>query len=125
MFTRLCRLRLLSVLLTLVLVAPPLGGRLWARPAAQPARSQTSGTTNNLFGVACRGPSTCSAVGVSTSGGMILRSTNGGSTWRSQTSGTTNDLHGVARPRPSTCVAVGNRGTLLRSTDGGSTWRSV
>jgi hypothetical protein len=63
MFSRLSRLRLLSVLLTLVLVAPPLGGRLPARLGAQAASSQTSGTTNELRAVACPRPSTCVAVG--------------------------------------------------------------
>jgi hypothetical protein len=41
MFSGLSRLRLLFVLLTLVLVAPPLGGRLSGRPAAQAPSSQT------------------------------------------------------------------------------------
>jgi photosystem II stability/assembly factor-like uncharacterized protein len=92
MFCGLSRLRLVSLLLALVLVAPPLGGRLADRPAAQPASRPTSG---NLYGVACPRPSTCLAVGGS---GTILRSTDGGRTWRSPTSGTTNDLHGVACP---------------------------
>jgi photosystem II stability/assembly factor-like uncharacterized protein len=124
MVSGLSRLRLLSVLLPLVLLAPPLGGRLPARPAAS---SQTSSTTSRLSGVACPSPSTCVVVGASmpTFRGTILRSTDGGRTWRSQTFGTTIDLDGVACARPSTCVAVGDRGMILRSTDGGSSWRSV
>ena len=121
MFYGLSRLRLLSVLLPLVLVAPPLGGRLSHRPAAS---SQSSGTTNtlDLRGVACPRPSICVAVG---EGGTIVRSTDGGRTWRRQPSGTPDDfLYGVACPSPSTCVAVGGGGTILRSTDGGRTWRS-
>jgi hypothetical protein len=62
MFSGLSRLRLLSVLLPLVLVALPLGGRLSARPAAPAASSQPSGTPNILTGVACPRPSTCVAV---------------------------------------------------------------
>src|SRR2546423_298807 len=120
MFAGLSRLRLLSVLLTLVLVAPPLGGRLSARPAVPAASRQPSGTPNTLDGVACPRPSTCVAVG---EGGTILRSTDGGSTWRRQPSATTSELDGVACLSPSTCVAVGLGGTILRSTDGGSTWR--
>jgi photosystem II stability/assembly factor-like uncharacterized protein len=77
MFCGLSRLRLLSVLLPLVLVAPPLGGSLSHRPAAS---SLTSGTTNTLNAMACPRPSTCVAVG---EGGTILRSTDGGRTWRS------------------------------------------
>ena len=125
MFAGLSRLRLLSVLLPLVLVAPPLGGRLSDRPAAS---SQTSSTPSRLFGVACASPSTCVAVGgtflggTTTTRGTIVRSTNG-STWRRQPSGTTELLFGVACLRPSTCLAVGD--TILRSTDGGSAWRSV
>ena len=129
MFSGLSRLRVLSVLLTLVLAAPPLGGRLLDRPAAQAASSQISGTLIDLHGVACARPSTCVAVGGSGGGesgirprGTILRSTDGGRTWRSQPSGTTTVLFGVACPGPSTCVAVGGD-TILRSTDGGRTWR--
>jgi hypothetical protein len=122
MFSELSRLRLLSVLLPLVLVTPPLGGRLSHRPAAPAASSQSSGTTNDLNTVACLSPSTCVAVG---DRGTILRSTDGGSTWRRQPSGTTNDLDDVACLSPSTCVVVGDRGTILRTTNGGTTWRSV
>jgi photosystem II stability/assembly factor-like uncharacterized protein len=78
MFSGLSRLWLLSVLLTLVLVAPPLGGSLSDHLAAQAASSPTSGTINYLFGVRCPSPSTCVAVG---EGGTILQSTDGGSTW--------------------------------------------
>jgi photosystem II stability/assembly factor-like uncharacterized protein len=80
MVSGLSRLRLLSVLLPLVLVAPPLGGRLSDHLASQAASSQTSATTNDLEGVACASPSTCVAVGGS---GTIVRSTDGGNTWRS------------------------------------------
>ena len=79
MVSRLSRLRVLSVLLPLVLVAPPLGGRLPDRAAAAAASSQISGTSNWLGGVACPSASTCVAVG---DWGTILRTTNGGRTWR-------------------------------------------
>ena len=130
MFSRLSRLRLLSVLLTLVLVAPPLGGRLSDRPAAQAASRQTSPTTTTttLEDVECPSPSLCVAVGGmlgTPATGTILRSTDGGVTWSSQLSAPTNYLSSVACPSPSTCVAVGFGGTILRSTDGGSTWTSV
>ena len=80
MFTRLSRLRLLSVLLTLVLVAPPLGGRWSARPVAQAAGSQTSATTSDLIGVACPSLSTCVAVGDQGGAvtGTLLRTRHGG-----------------------------------------------
>ena len=122
MFSELSRLRLLTVLLPLVLVAPPLGGRLSHRPAAPAASSQSSATSVGLNTVACLSSSTCVAVG---DRGTILRTMNGGSTWRRQTFGTTIDLDGVACLSPSTCVVVGDRGTILRTTNGGTTWRSV
>jgi hypothetical protein len=128
MVSGLSRLRLLSVLLPLVLVAPPLGGSLSARPAAPAASSQSSAAPQHLRAMACPRPSTCVAVG---DRGTLLRSTDGGRTWRRQTSGTTNDLDGVACLSPSTCVAVGDimqgtpiRGMMLRTTNGGRTWRS-
>ena len=87
MFSGLSRLRLLSVLLTFVLVAPPLGGSVSARLTTPTASRQLRGTTDLLHGVACASPNTCMAVGDitqgSTSTGTILRSTNGGRTWRS------------------------------------------
>jgi photosystem II stability/assembly factor-like uncharacterized protein len=130
MFSGLSRLRLLSVLLPLVLVAPPLGGRLSDRPAAPAASRQPSGTTSTLYGVACPRPNTGVAVGWRVT---ILRSTDGGRTWRGRTSGMPYLLDSVACPRPSTCLAVGeillqgftSRGTIVRSTDGGRSWRSV
>jgi photosystem II stability/assembly factor-like uncharacterized protein len=122
MFCGLSRLRLLSVLLPLVLVAPPLGGRLSHRPAAPAASSQSSPTPVDLNTVACLSLSTCVAVG---DRATILRTMNEGRTWRGQPSGTTNDLDDVACSRPSTCVVVGGLGTILRSMDGGRTWRSV
>ena len=125
MVSGLSRLRLLSVLLPLVLVAPLLGGCLSDRPAAPVATSQTSGRPDNLNGVACPSPSTCVAVGNRGTIGTILRSTDGGSTWYIQPSGTPRTLVGVGCPRSSTCVAVGVGGTIVRSTDGGRTWRSI
>jgi photosystem II stability/assembly factor-like uncharacterized protein len=65
---------------TLVLVAPPLGGSLSARPAAPAASSQSSATPDNLRPLAYPRPSTCVDVGLQ---GTILRSTDGGRTWRS------------------------------------------
>jgi photosystem II stability/assembly factor-like uncharacterized protein len=96
----LSRLRLLSVLLPLVLVAPPLGGNLSARSAAPAASSQSSATPDGLWGVACVRPSTCVAVGASitTFRGTILRSTDGGRIWRRQPSDTPDSLGGVALP---------------------------
>ena len=55
------------------------GGTTWT--------SQTSGTTNSLWGVSFTDANNGTAVGAY---GTILRTTNGGTNWTSQTSGTTN-----------------------------------
>ena len=75
------------------------GGTTWT--------SQTSGTTNELWGVSFTDANTGTAVG---SEGTILRTTNGGTTWTSQTSGTTNQLFGVSFADANTGTAVGDGG---------------
>ena len=72
------------------------GGTTWT--------SQTSGTTNYLYGVSFTDANTGTAVG---DYGTILRTTNGGTTWTSQTSGTTDDLYGVSFTDANTGTAVG------------------
>jgi photosystem II stability/assembly factor-like uncharacterized protein len=56
------------------------------------------------------------------SGGTILRTTDGGTTWEQQSSGTTALLNGVFFTDANTGTAVGSGGTILRTTDGGATW---
>ncbi|MEK6900017.1 MAG: YCF48-related protein, partial [Nanoarchaeota archaeon] len=54
--------------------------------------------------------------------GLILRTTDGGSTWSSQTSGTVNNLYGVHFLNATLGSAVGESGTIVRTVDGGTTW---
>ena len=69
---------------------------------------------------AARGRETALAVG---SGGTILRSLDGGTTWSPVATGTEAQLRSVALPTEGeTALAVGWGGILLRSTDGGATW---
>lgn len=82
---------------------------------------QSSGTGNNLRGVNCINRDTAVVVG---DGGIILRTTNGGSAWSLQNSGTTNNLSAVTFPDPVTGYAAGYGGTILKTTDGGVTWIS-
>ncbi len=94
--------------------------------------SQTSGTTNNLYGVWGTSVTVDSvttvyvfAVGAS---GTILYSSDDGSTWTSQTSGTTNNLYSVWVTSADSTVyvfVVGASGTILYSSDKGSTWTSM
>ena len=67
--------------------------------------SQTSGTTNDLWGVSFTDANNGTAVGF---GGTILRTTNGGTNWTSQSSGTTNNLYGVSFTDANNGTAVGN-----------------
>jgi hypothetical protein len=53
---------------------------------------------------------------------MILRTTNGGTTWTSQISGATNPLRGVSFTDANTGTAVGDNGTIRHTTNGGTTW---
>jgi hypothetical protein len=57
-------------------------------------------------------------------GGVVERSTDGGSTWQVQETGATVPLAGGVSPSPSVCWLVGPAGTVLLSTDGQS-WRRV
>jgi len=53
---------------------------------------------------------------------MIIRTTDGGSTWISQSSGTEKFLYGVSFIDANTGTAVGEFGSILRTTNGGSLW---
>ena len=96
------------------------GGFIWTSATGLTGSwtQQTSGTTNNLLGIACNG-TTAIAVGVT---GTILRGTSHGTTWVTDTSGTTNQLNAVVYDSASTdFVAVGNSGIILYSA-GSGTW---
>jgi hypothetical protein len=80
---------------------------------------QTSGTTSPLYAVAFTDESTGIIVGP---GGLILSTTDGGTTWLQQISGTMNWLYGVSFSNLNYGTVVGNGGTILRTTNGGTTW---
>ncbi len=79
------------------------GGSTWT--------TQTSGTTQNLWGVSFADASNGWVVG---KGGTVLRTTDGGTTWASETSGTTNDLYDVKALSATTAWAVGATGTVIK-----------
>ena len=83
------------------------GGETWV--------SQSSGTTNPLYGVSFTDANTGTIVGAA----VILRTTDGGDTWVSQSSGTTATFFGVSFTDANTGTIVGDWGTILRTTTGG------
>ena len=94
------------------------GGTTWT--------SESSGTTDNLYGVSFIDANNGTIVGES---GIILRTTNGGTNWTLQSSGTTNQLNGVSFTDANTGTVIGGIafldnyvGTILRTTNGGTNW---
>jgi photosystem II stability/assembly factor-like uncharacterized protein len=90
--------------------------------------AQISGTTKNLYGIHCLNALTCVAVGTAipwTDGdvSVILRTTDGGSTWTNKSVAGFNDsLYAVKLTGSGTGIIVGGNGTVLRTLDGGDTW---
>lgn len=80
---------------------------------------QTTCPCPTLNGIHMLNSTTGWAVG---NGGLILKTTDGGSTWPAQTSGTTTNLRSVHFVDANTGWAVGGGGLILASTDGGATW---
>lgn len=79
----------------------------------------TAGSTGSLYSVSFTATTTGTAVGVD---GLILRTTDSGSTWNAQTSGTTDWLYGVFMFDVNEGWAVGDNGTILHTVNGGTTW---
>ena len=84
---------------------------------------QTSGTTNSLTCISMVGISTEIgwAVGV---GGVILKTTNGGTNWVNVFSPTSRTLRAIHCINPSTILAAGYDGIFIKSTNGGGDWTS-
>jgi photosystem II stability/assembly factor-like uncharacterized protein len=80
---------------------------------------QTACPCPTLNGIFMLDSSTGWAVG---NGGVILKTTNGGTTWPAQTSNTTANLRSIHFVDANQGWAVGNGGVIVRSTDGGATW---
>ncbi|MEM7372123.1 MAG: YCF48-related protein [Bacteroidota bacterium] len=59
------------------------------------------------------------------SGGLIVRTHDGGKSWNSSPSGTTNFLTGVDFATPDIVYVTGEKGTLLKSVNGGLDWTSI
>ena len=100
-----------AVALFLTLAVPAFAASGWT--------TATSGTSDNLSGVAAPTAGLRWAVGA---GGAIVASTDGGATWAAQVSHTGADLNGVAFVNATHGWAVGAGGVIVATTDGGTTW---
>ncbi len=99
-----------AILLVVVFVSPVFS-QTWT--------IQNSNTTQNLWSVWFLSNHTGIACGT---GGIILKTTNGGTNWISKASGTTNDLMNLQFLNSTTGMCFGFRGPVLKTTNAGETW---
>lgn len=97
-----------------MLPAPQSGG--WQLQAAGGAAPGTP----SLRRIACPTVSRCVAVGEQ---GIILTTTDAGTSWHRQHGGTQQILTGVACPTVQLCSVVGTGTAILATADGGQTWQ--
>ncbi len=57
--------------------------------------------------------------------GLIVKTTNGGSSWSIANANTTQELRTIEAANTSTIWVAGANGTMLKTTDGGSTWAAL
>lgn len=84
--------------------------------------AMTTGSAAVLTGVEAWNPRTA---WISGNGGVILATTDGGSTWVPQTSGVAQNLRGIEALSATEVVVVGWGGRILRTTTGGASWSTV
>jgi len=63
--------------------------------------------------------------GIAVGSGIIVRTTNGGSTWTTSTGNVTGSQFGVAYATSTVAVATTFTGQIVRSVDGGATWTNA
>jgi photosystem II stability/assembly factor-like uncharacterized protein len=83
---------------------------------------QASGTTVGLWDVSQVSADIAWVVG---EGGLILRTTNGGTTWFRQTSGTSETIRAISTLNANSAFALAANKMLLRTTNGGTNWESL
>lgn len=97
----------------LVINYPPL-------PAVVESYNLPTGYSNNFYAVA--GLADTSSILLAGSGGIIIKSTNGGLNWIQQQSGTTKNLRGIYQLTANNIWICGDSGTVLHTTNGGQNW---
>ncbi len=86
-----------------------------------------SGTNRRLNCVTVHHAMSLGKLWVCGDNGLILYSSNGGSTWQQQTSGTSNNLYTITFKEVTggPVFAAGANGIILRTTDDGTTWNQI
>ncbi|MDB4966308.1 MAG: hypothetical protein JWN44_1997 [Myxococcales bacterium] len=98
------------------------GGAANGDMAVTPFTVQSSGVTTSLYQAWSAGNGVVYVVGAA---GVILKTTNGGTTWTKQTSGTASDLEAVWGSSATDVTIAGFKGTVLHTTNGGTSWTLV
>jgi photosystem II stability/assembly factor-like uncharacterized protein len=97
----------------------------WVHHAVAGWQKLTSGTNINLRDITAH-HGNFNLVWAVGEGGLVLHSSNGGTTWEPQESEATGTLHSVAfLEGPGAVMAVGENGTILRTVDLGLTWLAM
>ena len=89
--------------------------------ATSPWTVQKTNLPYTLYSVSCPSESVCLAVG---SGGLMLRTTDGGATWVTLSPGVRDPFLSISCPSVTTCFTADNFGVIMRTTDQGQTWTS-
>jgi photosystem II stability/assembly factor-like uncharacterized protein len=100
------------------------GGSAGSQTDSGAWRTETSGTQQRLYDVACLSALRCVAVGEA---GTIVATADGGTTWRGQVNplhGSSNALYAIACVAPSSCYVIARPDTILVTHDGGTDWSS-
>ncbi|MDP4220746.1 MAG: YCF48-related protein [Bacteroidota bacterium] len=78
--------------------------------------------TRGIFGIQCV---SSTVVYMCSDSGLIVKSTDFGSSWQSQPSGSTAWLNSIYFVSPSVGYIIGFNGTILSTVNGGTTWSSI
>jgi photosystem II stability/assembly factor-like uncharacterized protein len=102
-----------GTILKLIISIPP-------NPPVITSQVLNTGFANDLYSISMLSDST--VLMAAGSGGLIIKSTNGGLNWIQQQSGMTNNLRQIYRINPNEIRICGDNGTILRTSNGGANW---
>lgn len=103
-----------------ILLLVPVVLSFLAVSSAQLQNYKWTSITGNLTGIAVSPSGNIALCG---SRGIVLLSSDKGTTWQQPYTGSGTDLQGIFYQDDKVCIAIGEYGTILRSTDGGKKWQ--